>query len=670
MKKANIVDEFFGVKVSDPYRWLEDDNLKETKEWNEMQNKKFNNFIDLNKKSQIKNRLECIWNFEKKSVPFIEAGRTFFWKNSGVENQFSLYRIENDGSETKILDPNSMSDDGTVAVYTTEISPDGQYLAYSISESGSDWQKIKIKNIKTMDEFEETIEYCRFTGIAWEDDSSGFYYTRYPGGLNISDEEKTKNCAVYFHKLNSAVNQDILFFKVDNDPDLSFYPVFSYDKKFLILHAGRGTESGNSVYIYSKKNKKMFSFFDDTLNRYHYTFNAGNEFYFYTSKNAPNYKLIKINIEDKMQNEIDIICQQDFLIEKVEVCKDKFIVETLEKAHSHLYIYSLNGEKIKKVDLPEFSTINDIYSKPEFNFFYIGVSSFFNPSKIIKYNIDSFEKENFFETSLDFDFNDYKTFQLSYKSKDNTEISMFLMGKKEILDKKTKAPCNLYGYGGFEVCLTPGFSTADLAWYEMGGIKAVVNLRGGGEYGENWHKAGMHEKKQNVFDDFIAAAEFLIQNNYTDRDKLAISGGSNGGLLVGACMNQRPELFNAVICAVPLTDMLRFHKFTIGRYWISEYGNPENSEKEFKTIYAYSPYHNIKKGQKYPNVLILTADTDDRVVPAHARKFAARLQEEVLNPESIYIRVEKNAGHGHGKPVSKIINELADKFVFLNKTLM
>lgn len=664
MKKDNIADNYFGYEVKDPYRWLEDDNSKETKEWSDKQMINFKENISKQKKEEISQFLKDIWDYEKRSVPFIEAGKLFQWRNSGLQNQFSLYMIEEDKA-TLILDPNTMSDEGTVEISGYSVSPDGKFLAYSISESGSDWQVIKVKDLNTLKDLEDSLEYVRFSSMTWNKESNGFYYSGYPMDKDMKEEERTRHCRLNFHKLGQEQIADEIILNRPEDPDTHFYVENSKDKLSIIVNLGSGTKIENNIWIKRNEDKDFIKLFDNMDAEYIYIHNEGDTYYFLTSKDSPKMKVISVDISSKTPVINDTIPESDCVIDSVEATGGRFVIKSSKDAQSILSLYDYNGNYIKNIELPGICSVNGLFAKHDQNDIYYSVSSYTIPPTIYKYNVKDDEIDIFYKSDFKYDTSDLKTVQKFFISKDGTKVPMFITGKKEIIDNKKTTHCLMYGYGGFGVSLNPGFSLSDIAWYKSGGIKAIVNLRGGFEYGEGWHRAGMHENKQNVYDDFICAGEYLVNEGYTSQEKLAIEGGSNGGLLVGTCINQRPDLFKAAICAVPLTDMLRFHKFTIGRYWISEYGNPEGSKKEFETIYAYSPYHNIKSGVMYPNTLILTADTDDRVVPAHARKFAARLQDEVKNPEDIFIRIEKNAGHGHGKPTSKIIDEIGDKFTFL-----
>jgi prolyl oligopeptidase len=667
-----IEENYFGTRIRDPYRWLEDSDLPETKDWESKQRLVTEQYLEgIPGRDRIKSRLNDLWDFPKYYVPKKHGDYYYYLKNDGAKNQSDLYRSKDlsvgDTAEEVIIDVNALSSDGTVAITNLTFHSNGLLLAYAISKNGSDWQEFKILNLETGVHFPEKLHWCKFSSIAWAEDGKGFYYNRYPKAHDEKNEENHFN-KVYWHSLNMDQDTDQIVFEYPEDQQMLFYPSITADHSYLLLYAGRGTEHRSRIlYKDLKMPDSEFKWLlpnGDAL--YSYIGKREDQLFFFTDKDAPNGKIISFLIDSPAKENWKVIIPEvDESISSIKIVSNHFVVSYIRHASYCLKIFTLAGEFVKEIPLPELGTIMEFNGKEEGHELYFSFTSFLSPTSVYRYCFKTGLVEAVLKPSLQVDLSKYKTEQVFYQSKDGTSIPMFLTYKED-LKRDGQNPVLLYGYGGYHISLTPSFSATNLMWIENGGIYAVANIRGGGEYGLAWHEAGMKEKKQNVFDDFIAAAEFLVSEGYTNSAKLAIMGGSNGGLLVAACMIQRPELFGAIICNVPVLDMLRFQKFTVGRFWVSEFGDPEATQEEFNVLYAYSPLHNIKNKVQYPPIFITTADTDDRVVPAHARKFTAALQE--ANPQSthpILIRIEKGAGHGLGKPIEKIIDEHTDIFTFL-----
>lgn len=670
IRKDPIVDDFHGTKVADPYRWLEESTSKDTLKWVEERKREVDEYFShSNTAHEDRERLEELWDYPKLGVPRKVKNRLFYMKNDGLQNQSVLYVKEEDQQEEVLIDPNLFSDDGTVAMTNYAISDDGNWIAYALSKHGSDWQEIFIRNVTTKEDQEDHIKHVKFTNIAWAPDHSGFFYSRFPDPDTVSKEDEGNYSKVYFHNLGTSQEKDILIYEQPENKELMFSPMISEDKKFLILHVSHGTAPENQVYIQRlKPETEVIKLLDQEDARYSYVANDGDHFYFQTNKNAPNGKLIQINLQQpEPKHWQDLIPETSDVLQSVTYINGKFITVYLHHAHHQIQIYDQSNTLKHTIELPVIGSVAGLTKNRDENEIYFGFTSFIHPPTIYHFTLDTYELTTFAETKTSLQPESFDVQQVFYPSKDGTKIPMFIIHKKD-LPLKEEHPAILYGYGGFNISQTPSYSPARIRWLEKGGIFAIANLRGGGEYGAKWHEAGMLENKQNVFDDFIAAGEWLIKEKYTNRNKLAIMGGSNGGLLVAACMVQRPDLFGAVICQVPVIDMLRYHKFTIGHYWIPEYGNPERKE-HFPFLYAYSPLHNIKEGEKYPPILLATAESDDRVVPAHAKKFAATLKEKASKQSKVLLRLEAKAGHGLGKPTTKVIEEWVDYFTFLDKEL-
>jgi len=667
--KVEQTDDYHGTKIADPYRWLEDDNSAETKAWVEAQNKV--TFAYLNRipeREQIKKRLTELWNYEKYSAPFKRGNRYFYFKNDGLQNQSVMYVADLVADKGRVLiDPNKLSADGTVALSDLAISDDGKLMAYGLAGAGSDWQEWHFLDVETGKELPDVLKHIKFSGASWTLDGKGIFYSRYPEA-----DAKSKLSAenfyhkLYYHRLGTPQSEDFIVYERPDDKEMFVNGSVSEDGNWLVINVGKDSSPMNMVYVknLSMERAAVMPVVDKLEADYSFIGNAGSTFYFRTDKDAPRGRLVSVDVlaKDKKWNEV--IPQSAETLESVDFINNQFVGNYLKDAYTQFRIYDLGGKFVRRVELPGIGAADGFGGDTETFYSY---SSFNTPPTIYRYDMKSGKSEVFRQSNVKFNPADYEVKQIRYKSKDGTEIPMFIVHKKGLKLDGTN-PTLLYGYGGFNVSLTPGFSVSRLVWMEHGGVFAMPNLRGGGEYGEEWHTAGTKLQKQNVFDDFIGAAEWLIANKYTQPSKLAISGGSNGGLLVGAVLNQRPELFGAALPAVGVMDMLRFHKFTIGRAWASDYGSAENAE-EFKALYAYSPLHNIKKGAKYPPVLVTTADHDDRVVPAHSFKYAATLQERQSGEAPVLIRIETKAGHGAGKPTAKIIEEQADIYGFLMKNL-
>ncbi|MCX6247819.1 MAG: prolyl oligopeptidase family serine peptidase [Bacteroidetes bacterium] len=665
-KKVDIVDNYFGTKVADPYRWLENDTSAATAEWVKEQNKVTNDYLaKIPFRETIREKLTKIWNYPKYGIPFREGPWYFFTKNNGLQNQAVLYvRKWLDGDPRVLLDPNTLSSDGTVALAGYSASHDGKYLAYSIARSGSDWNEIHVIEIETGKLLPDTLRFVKFSGMAWHE--GGFYYSRFEEprpGQELTGENK--NHKVYYHAVGDLQKDDRLVYENKQFPDRHYSAQVTEDERFLVLYETEST-SGNALWYQDleKKQTGFKSLVTGFENDYTVIDNAGNNLIVMTNAEAPKKKLILMDPQFPAPSFWKtIIPERDDVLEGVDLAGDRIISTYMQKAISKAFVYDLTGKFLHEMVLPGLGTLTGISGKPGDKIAFYGYTGFRYPTTIFKYDVAKNSSTVYNAAEIEFNPDDYETTQVSYLSKDKTTISMFIVYKKGIkLDGNN--PTLLYGYGGFNISMTPSFSISRTIFLANGGVYAVANLRGGGEYGEAWHKAGIKEKKQNVFDDFIAAAEYLISEKYTNPEKLAIMGGSNGGLLVGACMTQRPELFKVAIPQVGVMDMLRYHKFTIGRAWASDYGTSDEKEG-FEYLYKYSPLHNLKKGVKYPATLALTGDHDDRVVPMHTFKFMATLQEDQEGCNPVLVRIETKAGHGGGKPTTKVIDEVTDLWSFV-----
>ena len=669
-KTVTQVDDYFGTKVADPYRWLEDDNAADTRAWVEAQNAVTFAYLEkIPARAAIRQRLTTLWNYERYGLPRKRGDFYVFTRNDGLQNQAVYYRTRSlDAAPAVLLDPNTLSPDGTIAVGSTTFSDDGRYMAYSLSESGSDWIRWKVREVATGKDLADEIRWSKFSGASWLKDGSGFFYSRYDApkdgealtGVN-------KNQKVYFHKLGTPQDADVLTYARPDQPDWGLGADVTDDGRYLLIYQSEGTDPRNRIFVkdLSQPTAQVQPFLDQFDALYNIVGNDGATFYALTNQGAPRKRLVAITLGQASPSAWKTLIaegpKQDVL-DDVTMAGERFVATWQIDAQNKLRVYNLDGRLAHDVALPTIGAVQFSGRREQAEGFY-AFSSFAYPTAIFRLDVPSGRSSVFKQPKVAFDPAQYETTQVFYSSKDGTRVPMFLTHKKG-LQKNGANPTYLYGYGGFDISMTPGFRTENLAWMEMGGIYAVANLRGGGEYGKAWHDAGRLANKQNVFDDFIAAAEYLIEEKYTSTPKLAIGGGSNGGLLVGAVMTQRPELFGAALPAVGVMDMLRFHKFTIGWAWKSDYGSSETKEG-FDVLYKYSPLHNLKPGTAYPATMVTTADHDDRVVPAHSFKFAATLQAAHKGPQPVLIRIETKAGHGAGKPTSKLIEEAADKWAFL-----
>ena len=659
-------DNYHGNNINDPYRWLENDTASDVIDWVKEENNITQNYLgQIPYRTQIKNRLTEIWDFPKYSSPFKEGDWYYFFKNEGLQNQSILYRQKGLSGEPEVfLDPNQLSEDGTASLGSFTFSKDHKYCAVGVAQSGSDWNEIFVMDVSSKQKLTDKIEWVKFSGATWK--GNGFYYSRYDApakGKAFSNANEFMK--IYYHKIGTPQSADELVYEDKKHPLRYFNAGITEDERFMFINISEGT-NGNEILIkdLSKNEKGFKTLFKGFENNYSLIDNVGDKILANTDKGAAKYKLIEVdpmNADEK--NWKTIIAESSDLLEGASLWGGKLFTTYLKDASTRIYKFNGDGTGKEEIKLPGIGTASGIGGKKDDTETFYTYSSFTNPGEIYKYDLKTGNSELFRKTEVKFDANAFETKQVFYTSKDGTKVPMFLMHKKGLkLDGNN--PTMLYGYGGFNISLTPSFSVSRIMFLEQGGVYAIASLRGGGEYGEDWHKAGMLGKKQNVFDDFIAAAEYLISEKYTISDKLGINGGSNGGLLVGACMTQRPELFKVAIPAVGVLDMLRYHKFTIGWGWAVEYGSSDKKE-DFDWLIKYSPLHNVKQGVKYPATMVMTADHDDRVVPAHSFKFAAELQSkaDTLNP--ILIRIDSKAGHGAGKPTTKLIEDAADMWSFV-----
>lgn len=666
--QVDTVDTYFGVEVKDPYRWLEDDRSSETEDWVKSQNEVTFGYLDqIPYRKELKERLSKIWNYERSGAPFVEGNYTYFYKNDGLQNQSVIYRFRTgEAKETAevFLDPNTFKEDGTISLGGLSFSKNGELLAYSISEGGSDWRKIIVMDAKTKEIKEDTLVDIKFSGMYWYK-NEGFYYSSYekPKGSELS--AKTDQHKVYYHKLGTKQSQDQLVFGGSPaEKHRYIYGGATDDDRFLVI-TPRVSTSGNKLYIkdLNKLDSDFIEILGHTDSDTNVIDNIGTTLILETNLNAPNKRVVTVDISNPApENWKDLIPETEHVL-NVSTGGNYIFASYMVDAISKVLQYDYQGNLIREVELPGIGTVGGFGAKKEEKELYYNFTNYVTPGSIYKYNIETGATELYQKSKIDFDSDAYESKQIFYTSKDGAKVPMIITHKKG-LELTGKNPTILYGYGGFNISLTPSFSTANTIWLEQGGIYTVPNLRGGGEYGKAWHDAGTKMKKQNVFDDFVAAAEYLIENKYTSSEYLAIRGGSNGGLLVGATMTQRPDLMKVALPAVGVLDMLRYHTFTAGAGWAYDYGTAEDSKEMFEYLKGYSPVHNVKEGVKYPATLITTGDHDDRVVPAHSFKFAAELQSKQTGTNSTLIRIETDAGHGAGTPISKTIEETADIFAF------
>ena len=663
-----VVDDYFGTKVADPYRWLENDTSAETADWVKAQTEVTNDYLShIPFRSALKDRLTEFVNYERYSMPSKKHGRYIYSKNDGLQNQSVIYMQETlDGEPTVLLDPNKLSDDGTVSLGGISFSNDGKYMAYYIQRSGSDWVEIYVKDMATLELLPDHIEWAKFTGASWYKD--GFFYAAYDrpeAGKEFSNVNE--NHKIYYHKLGTDQNEDQLFYSNPAQPRYFHQVDLTEDEHYMFLfESGQGAGSTLWIRDMQDPNGKFVQIADDMDYQYGPIDVIDDVLYLFTNYNAPKGRICRVSAKSpQMENWVDVIPEGENVIAGISLAKGKMIVTYDKDAANHAYVYTMDGEQLHEIALPTYGSVgfSSEYKEPEV---FYAFTSFVFPTTIYQYNIDDNTSTVFRAPAIDFKSEDYETEQVFVTSKDGTKVPMFLTYKKG-LQKNGKNPTLLYGYGGFNITLNPGFSTNRLPFIENGGIYAQMNLRGGNEYGEDWHIAGTKLQKQNVFDDCIACAEYLVNNNYTSPKYLALNGGSNGGLLVGAVVNQRPDLFGVAVPQVGVMDMLRYHLFTIGWNWASDYGTSEDDEAMFKALYAYSPLHTIQSGENvhYPAIMVTTADHDDRVVPAHSFKYAAALQAAQTGSEPKIIRIDTKAGHGGGKPISKVLEEQADIYSFI-----
>lgn len=672
-RRGDQIDDYHGTEVADPYRWLEDPDSPESREWIEAENKVTFSFLEqIRERDWLRERLTKLWNYEKYGVPRQRGGRYFYTKNDGLQNQSVLYWAPTLEAEPKVLlDPNALSAEGTIALSGVAISEDGKLLAYGLASAGSDWQEWRVRDVESGEDRDDHIQWLKFSGASWDKQGDGFYYSRFDepaeGELLTAQNFYQK---LYYHKVGTPQSDDRLVYERRDEKEWGFHGEATEDGRWLVITVTHGTERKNNLFYLdlAKPDAEVVELLTDFEARFEFLDNDGETFYVRTDLDAPRNRVVAIDLEDPERDRWrELVPEADDVLEQVSAVGDRFFAVYLKDAQSQVRMFDFDGQPKGDLKLATIGTATGFSGRRGDRETFYALNSFTAPATIYRYDLNEGDSEIFREPKLDFDPGDYETRQVFYKSNDGTRVPMFLVHRQG-LKPDGQTPTYLYGYGGFDISLTPSFSVGRMVWLEMGGIFAMPNLRGGGEYGLEWHESGMKEKKQNVFDDFIAAAEWLIDEGYTSRQKLAISGRSNGGLLVGAAMTQRPELFGAALPGVGVMDMLRFHKFTIGWAWAVEYGSSDNAE-EFPALHAYSPLHNLRKGTHYPPTLIITADHDDRVVPAHSFKFAAELQACQAGPAPVLIRIETSAGHGAGLPTSKAIEELADSYAFLVKVL-
>lgn len=665
--KDNTVDTYFGTEVADPYRWLENDTSQATSAWVKAENDITNAYLArIPFRNKLKERLTQLTNYEKIGTPFKKNGKYYFYKNDGLQNQNVLYVKETlDGEAKVLLDPNKLSDDGTVALNGISFSKDGKYMAYAISRSGSDWIEIYVIDLATGELTDDHILWAKFSGASWQGD--GFYYSAYDAPTNGKEYSNiNENHKIYYHKIGDPQSKDQLIYQNPQYPKRFYSASTDEDEKILFIdESGAGSGNNLSLKDLTKTNAPLIPMTEDYNFIYMPIEVIGNTIYVLTNYDAPKYRVMTADINSpNIRNWKELVPENESVLSGAQIIGGKLILTYDKDASNHAYVYALNGEQEHEITLPSLGSVGFSGNKDDKETFYT-FTSFTFPGTIYKYDIDKNKSELYLSPKVDFNPEEFVTEQIFYTSKDGTKVPMFLTYQKG-LKRDGNNPVFLYGYGGFNVSLIPYFSTMRLPFLENGGIYVQTNLRGGSEYGEEWHQAGIKMNKQNVFDDFISAAEYLISEKYTNKDKIAIVGGSNGGLLIGACVNQRPDLFKVAIPQVGVMDMLRYHKFTIGWNWASDYGTSEDSKEMFEYLYAYSPLHNIKNdGTPYPAIMITTADHDDRVVPAHSFKYAATLQTSNTGDAPKLIRIESKAGHGGGKPMSKIIDETADIYAFI-----
>jgi prolyl oligopeptidase len=667
--RVDQIDEYGGIRVADPYRWLEDVDSPQVRAWITDENALTEHFLaGVPGREKIRSRLTELWDYERRSVPEKIGDRYAWFRNTGLQNQAVLY-VTRDLAEPgrPLLDPNTFSTDGTVALSGAAFSDDGTRLAYSISSSGSDWQEWRVRDVATGKDLVDLVRWSKFSAASWKRDGSGFWYARYDEPV-AATQFKDANYfhKIYFHRLGTPQSTDLLVYERPDQKEWTFHAESTEDGRYLLITANRGTESENRVFVLDlEAGGPIVPLFPDADARWGYVANDETRFYFLTTKDAPRGRIVAIDLASRELGEV--VPQSSDVIEGAAFFGDRIVTMRLRDAVTRVEVHALDGTPLGEVPVPGIGTAEGFTGKRRDRETFYSYTSYSQPATIYRYDVVAGTSSRVYAPPMRFDADAFVSEQVFYTSKDGTRVPMIVTRKRDTA-RDGQAPTILYGYGGFDVSLTPAFSTSVLVWLELGGVFAVANLRGGGEYGEAWHQAGIRERKQNVFDDFFAAAEYLIAERWTSTPKLAIQGGSNGGLLVGACMTQRPELFGAALPAVGVLDMLRFQKFTIGWAWASDYGSSDDPN-DVRTLLAYSPYHNVRPGTHYPPTLITTGDHDDRVFPAHSFKFAAALQYAQAGDAPILLRVDVKAGHGAGKPTAKLIDEVADRYAFLVATL-
>tara|TARA_B100001059_G_scaffold65168_2_gene61346 strand:+ start:1168 stop:3285 length:2118 start_codon:yes stop_codon:yes gene_type:complete len=670
--RGSTVDDYHGTAVADPYRWLEEDvrTSDRVSDWVDAQNEvTFGYLNEIPQRNEIRDRIETLWDYEKYRAPFKVDDRYYYYANDGLQNQYVLYGMDSLDSEPEIvLDPNTWSDDGTVALSGLGFSQDGQYMSYGISKAGSDWKSWKIRDLETGADLSDSVEWSKFSGTAWRPDGSGFFYARYEAPKDGEGLiEVNENQELWYHVPGTSQDKDVLVHRDSDNPTWGFSPTVSEDGRYLIISTWRGGEPNKVSYVdLSKDDWTVVPLIDNFDNAWSFVGNDAGYLYFNTNMDSPRGRLVGFDIADPTVVR-EIIPEQESTLRGISHIGNGFVAQYLKNASSKALRYDIDGRLIGSIDLPGIGTASGFGGRHDDDETFYSFSSFTTPPSIYRVDLKTNEQTLLRQAEVDFNPDDFVVNQVWYQSADETLVPMFLCYKKGLV-RDGSNPTLLYGYGGFNIPLTPYFSPTRITWMERGNVYAVANIRGGGEFGESWHDAGTFSRKQNVFNDFIAAAEWLVENKYTSPENLGIQGGSNGGLLVGACMTQRPDLFGACLPAVGVMDMVRFPEFTIGHAWTKEYGDPKDPE-QFKAIWEYSPYHRLESGTSYPPTMVTTADTDDRVVPGHSFKFAAALQNAHKGEAPVLIRVERSAGHGAGKPTSMRIDEAADTYAFLEANL-
>jgi prolyl oligopeptidase len=674
-QKGDVLDDYFGTKVADPYRWLEDTDSLETVAWVKAENLLTAAYMEkLADRSPFRDELTKLLNYQRYTVPEYEGHRYVYRKNDGLQNQSVIYTLKNLNDEpTVLLDPNQLASDGTVAVTSTAVSDDGRLLAYGIAASGSDWNEIRVRDIEANKDLPDVVKWVKFSGPSWTKDSKGFFYARFPEPTSSANQTFAKlgNQKLYYHLLSDPVENDRLIYERTDDPDLAFDNEVSHDGRYLLMLVNRGTEQRNLLYykdLGDPATPKIDAPFQPVVDKFEAEFKVagsiGTRLYVVTDLNAARYKIVEIDLTNPSRDHWkEIVPESKDLLEDASVVGGKLVVKYLVDAKNQLFVFDVNGKRESEIALPALGTVGSLSGDSDRPQLFYSFTSFLYPLTIYRYDVETGENVVFQKPNVNFDPDRYETKQIFYASKDGTKVPMFIVSRKG-LKLEGNNPVFLTGYGGFNISMTPSFSASCAIWIEKGGVFALPNLRGGGEYGREWHESGIKEHKQNVFDDFISAAQALIDAKYTNAKKIAIVGGSNGGLLIGAALTQRPDLFGAAVPEVGVLDMLRFHKFTIGWAWESDYGSSDTRDG-FEYLIKYSPLQNIKPGTCYPPTLVTTGDHDDRVVPGHSFKFAATLQTAQGCANPILIRIETKAGHGSGKPISKVIEEQSDILAFM-----